>query len=427
VTVPAQPRWIAPAAAWLNPRRLRAHAIVLALCLWGVFATDFATPGFFDRAGNIKFQDFLPFYIAAQLIRENRAGDLFNMQIGDHELQTIIPPSAPGHPVRPRLPMVYGPQVGLLFAPLTHFPFPVAARIFTVLSTLLYFACIFAIWRTCSGLCPFASLVAWAALAFPPFFHCVARGQISALVLACFTAAFLTLRAGRDWWAGIAFGCLIFKPQFLLATLLIFLLSAAWRLASATVLSASAQFALTWMYFGSAVMRSYFSTLLHLSRWIDIAEPGRAPIQMHSLRAFWSLLVPWPQGAFALYLLTSVFAILLAAAVWKSALPLALRFSGLTLAAVLVNPHLFVYDLLLLAPALLLLADSVVRRPQERFSRLISLLLYAAFLLPLFGPLARWTHLQLSVPVFAALLWILRRQSSEISDPQLAPRESGVV
>jgi hypothetical protein len=36
-------------------------------------------------------------------------------------------------------------------------------------------------------------------------------------------------------------------------------------------------------------------------------------------------------------------------------------------------------------------------------------LLYLAFLLPLFGPLAHWTHLQLSVVVFAALLWTLRR------------------
>jgi len=390
-------------------------------------AADFATPGFFDRAGNIKFQDFLPFYIAAQLIRENRAGDLFDMRIADQELQAIIPQPSAGQPVRPRLPMVYGPQVGLLFVPLTHFSFPVAARIFAAFSALLYFACIFAIWRTCSGLCPFASLVGLAALAFPPFFHFVARGQISALVLACFTAAFLALRARRDGWAGIAFGCLIFKPQFLLAILLILLLAAAWRLLIATVLSASAQLALTWMYFGSAVMRSYLSTLLHVSRWIDMAEPGRAPIQMHSLRAFWSLLVPWPRPAFALYLLTSIFVIVLAAALWKSALPLAPRFSALTLAAVLVNPHLFVYDLLVLAPALLLLADWSLRHAKQSTSALMNVLLYAAFLLPLFGPLARWTHLQLSVPVFAALLWALRREASDVSDPELAPRESGVV
>ncbi len=420
MTSPSEPQWISPAAAWLNPRRLRAHAIVLALCLWGVFAADFATPGFLDRAGNIKFQDFLPFYIAAQLIRENRAGDLFDLQIADDELRTIVSQPGADQPSRPRLPMVYGPQVGLLFVPLAHFSFPVAARIFTVFSGLLYFGCIFAIWRTCSALHSFAALVALSALAFPPFFHFAVRGQLSVLLLACFTAAFLARRAGHDWWAGVALGFLIFKPQFLLAIPLIFLLSGAWRLLIAALLSAAAQVVFAWMYFGTAVMRSYLTTLLHVSRWIAITEPGQAPIQMHSLRAFWSLLVPWPHAAFALYILTSVVAVVIAAAAWKSAMPLALRFSALTLAAVLVNPHLFVYDLLVLAPALLLLADWSVHHPQRPTSALMNLLLYAAFLLPLFGPLAHWTHLQLSVPVFVALLWILWRESSECSDPQRA-------
>ena len=36
------------------------------------------------------------------------------------------------------------------------------------------------------------------------------------------------------------------------------------------------------------------------------------------------------------------------------------------MAAVLVNPHLFVYDLLVLAPVLLLLADWVVRNAGHR-------------------------------------------------------------
>ena len=106
----------------------------------------------------------------------------------------------------------------------------------------------------------------------------------------------------------------------------------------------------------------------------------------------------------------------MAAAVWKSSAPLALRFSALILAAVLVNPHLFIYDLLVLAPVLLLLADwaphpAAASIPLPRSP----LLLYLAFVLPLFGPLSRWTHVQLSVPVFAVLLWVLWRtfQNSE--------------
>src|SRR5450432_854163 len=68
--------WIHSFLRWLTPRRLRAQAIVLAICLWGVCAVDFATPGIFDRAGNIKFQDFLPLYISAKLISQHRAAEL---------------------------------------------------------------------------------------------------------------------------------------------------------------------------------------------------------------------------------------------------------------------------------------------------------------------------------------------------------------
>jgi hypothetical protein len=111
--------------------------------------------------------------------------------------------------------------------------------------------------------------------------------------------------------------------------------------------------------------------------------------------------------------LSSLVAIASAAVIWKSSAPLPLRFSALTLTAVLVNPHLFVYDLLVLAPVLLLLADWALTNPHHSSSAALRLLAYLAFLLPLFGPLSRWTHLQLSVPVFALLLWMLWHHSSD--------------
>jgi hypothetical protein len=51
--------WLASVSSWMNPRRVRAQLIILAVCLWGVCIVDLATPGSFDRVGNIKFQDAL--------------------------------------------------------------------------------------------------------------------------------------------------------------------------------------------------------------------------------------------------------------------------------------------------------------------------------------------------------------------------------
>jgi Glycosyltransferase family 87 len=389
---------------WLTPNRIRAQAIILAFCLWGVSAVDFATPGLLDRAGNIKFQDFLPSYISAQLIAHDRADELYNQQVRSDSVQAVV-----RQPTRVRLPYLYGPQVGLLFVPLSRFSFPAAARIWVVTSVLVFASCVYLIWSCCPTLRPHSGMVALCAIAFPPLFHFFVRGQMSALVLACFTAAFLAFRADRPWLAGLALGFLIFKPQFLVAIPLVLLLSQAWKALAGLLLAAVAQLFLTRIYFGAAVLHAYFDTLRHISGVMDQFELSLAPIQMHSLRSFWTLLIPWPEVALALCILSSLVAVAMAAAIWKSSAPLALRFSALTVAAVLVNPHLFVYDLLVLAPAMLLLVDWLLTNPQSASFPTLHLLLYLAFILPLFGPLSRWTHIQLSVPAFAALLWTLWR------------------
>jgi hypothetical protein len=320
-------------------------------------------------------------------------------------MQTIIQ-----QPLRVRLPNLYGPQVALMFVPLTFFSFAVAARIWVTLSLFIYFSCIYVLWKSCRALRAYSGIVAISSLAFPPLFHFFARGQISVLALACFTASFVTLRSGQDWMAGFALGLLVFKPQFLIAIPFVLLLSHAWKAFAGLALSAALQLFFTTLYFGLAVMRTYIETLCHTSRWIDVSELSLAPIQMHSLRSFWVLLVSWPRGAFAFYILSSCVAIALATIVFRSSVSLALRFSALTLAAVLVNPHLFIYDLLVVAPVLMLLADWSVTHATS--SAQLRLLLYLTFTLPLLGPLSQWTHLQLSVPAFAILLWTLWRIST---------------
>lgn len=117
---------------------------------------------------------------------------------------------------------------------------------------------------------------------------------------------------------------------------------------------------------------------------------------------------------------------MIAAAAWKSSSSLALRFSALTVAAVLVNPHLFVYDLLVLAPALLLLVDWILTHAPTQSSAALSVLVYLAFVLPLFGPFSRWTHVQFSVAAMAVLLWALWR-ISKTQCHKLASNESADV
>ena len=411
MTAAATPSWIDSVLRQLTPRRLRAQAIVLAICLWCVCAVDFATSGPFDRAGNIKFQDFLPVYVASRLMVEHRSPAIYNPQLQEIEKQFFQKPD------HVRLPFLYPPQVAWLFRPLTALRFFLAAFTWAVASMLIYFLCVYAIWKNCPNLSSCGELVLLAALAFPPLFHCFIRGQLSALLIAIFTAAYLAFQSRRPFLGGMALGLLAIKPQFLLAIPLVFLLARAWKPFLGLAVSTLTQLLLVRFLLGEEILRAWFSLLNHPTQWISTAELELAPIQMHSLRSFWALLLPWSTGAFAAYALTAILAIAIAAAIWKSAASLALRFSALTLCAVLVNPHLFVYDLLVLAPALLLLLDWTLLNPGRSSTTRLRLLLYLAFILPLFGPISRWTHIQLSVIAFAAILWTLTKLPS-VADTQ---------
>ncbi len=139
--------------------------------------------------------------------------------------------------------------------------------------------------------------------------------------------------------------------------------------------------------------------------------------QTHSLRTFWSMLVPWDSLALALYVLSAAVVLGLTIACWKRSpgVPLPLRYSVLLLASVLVAPHLTIYDLVILAPAFILLADWLLGQPPTPWNRCLGTLLYLVYMLPLLGPFTRWTHVQLSVVAMAItvyLIWSITRGSS---------------
>ena len=394
--------WLNKLANWLTPRRIRAQAIILAVCLWSVAIVDFSSHGLQDRAGNIKFQDFLVFYTSGELVMQHRSDELFDPQVRGREIQTVL-----GHSTQVQLPAMYGPQVGLFFALFSQVSFLPAAVIWTIISIAIYLFGCYRIWRSCEELHSNRWLIFSVILAFPPFFHFVVRGQISSLVVLCFVAAYCAFKKNREWLAGFALGSLIFKPQFMIGIVVILLAGRAWKSIGGILVGLLLQMGLSWAYFGTAVMRTYVITLWRLPQTIESLEPGVSQAQMHSLRSFWILVFPWPGISGVFYVISSIAVLYIAARAWKSSGPLSLRFCILVLASVLVNPHLFIYDLLVLAPVFLLGSNWMIKHSGHPSSSGIRALLYLSFLLPLFGPIAIWTHVQLSVIAFLGLLIIL--------------------
>jgi hypothetical protein len=406
-------RWLND--AWINSRRLRAHGTILALCLWSVYGWMVATPGLRDRNGNLKGTDFSHLYTLGSVALTHRAVDLYDAT-AQAEITARRIPGAAGIAYIP----MYPPQVSIFFAPLAALPYSVALIIWLVISALVYGLCCYAIWLACPRLNNERWAVVLLAVAFPGFFHLIVWGQTSAMALACFTAAFFFLRDERLFLAGLALGCLMFKPQLGIAAAFVFLYARAWRVIAGAMLSAAAQLSLPAMYYGPESLRAWVRMMHSVANNIALLEPR--PYQTHNLRIFWTMLIPGRGLPFALYVVSALVILGLTAAVWsrRPALPLSVRYSALLLASVLVAPHLIVYDLVILAPLFLLLTDWIIAQPAGSASAM-RVLLYLTYLAPLVsGPIARWTHLQVSVVVMSLLIYLIWR-AGLARDPALAP------
>ena len=397
---------------WVNAHRLCAHGLLLAVCLWGTYAWIMTSPGLLGRNGLVKGADFLHFYTLGTLALERRGAELYEMTAQSALAERRVPQAG-----RLFFVALYGPQVSLLFAPLAALPYGGALVAWLVANAVLYGLCCYLIWRTCTSLRSDGGLVLLLGLAYPAFFHLMAWGQTSALALACFTAAYLALRSGKTFLAGLAVGCLMVKPQLGLAAAFVFLAAREWKVVSGALLAAVAQLSIGWGYYGTSVMRDYFERLMHVREVMPQLEPRL--YQMHSLRAFWTLLIPAPQAAFWIYAISAVFVLWVTLRCWKSGTDLRLRYSALLIATVLVAPHLTVYDLVILAPAFLLLADWA--KAHRLSLPWLGPVLYACYILPLAGPLARWMHVQVSVVAMAWLLWMICRvEESPLGNEQVA-------
>ena len=403
---------------------MRAHGTILAVCLWSLYVWNVATPGFRDRNGNLKGTDFLHLYTLGSVAAAHRGADLYDMN-AQAVLAAQRVPEAAGIRYLP----LYPPQVSVFLAPLARLPYGWALLVWWCGSAVVYGICCYCIWRTCPNLRNYGGPVALLAVAFPAFFHLIAWGQTSAAALACFTLMFFLLRDKRDFLAGLVLGCLIFKPQLGLAAAIVFVSIGAWRTVLGAVLSAVAQLSVGVFYYGIEPLRRWMYVLRNVGHVLPLLEPKL--YQTHSLRTFWSMLVPGEVSPLGPYILSAMVVLAFTIACWtRGSGSLPLRYSSLLLTSVLVAPHLTVYDLVILAPAFILLADWLVGQPRTPSTRWLGTLLYLVYMLPLLGPFARWTHVQLSVVAMAAtvyLIWSLSRtggSQTSAADPVMIAKTS---
>lgn len=390
-------------------KRIRAYATLIAATLWTMWTVDFSGQGVMDRLGKIKGTDFLQFYVAGSFVREGRLNELYDLQPLYARAQAI----APGSRDTIYAPM-QSPQSLLAFAPVSVFSYPVAVTIWIVVIVLLYAASCAITWRYCTGLHRYRYETIACAIAFPGLFTTVLHGQTSVVALLALAAALFALRHGRPFVAGLAIGCLAFKPHWLLAAGAVFVALREWRVVVGALTGAAGQFGATCLLMGPAVMGAYWRTLQTVQRLGDLLEPYPG----ESLRSFFKVFVPFEKAALVAYLLVAVATLYVAMRIWRSRASFELRSSGVVLATLLVSPHAFPYDLILLAPVFFLVANWLADHPSHPPSRAISLTLCALFVAPLLRALPPPVRIQFSVTAMALLLawlWQTTRSFDTIS------------
>ena len=248
--------------------RIRGYSIVIAAVLWTMWAIDMSRPGPIDRLGTLKGTDFLQFYVGGSFAREGRLADFYDVDVLHARAVALVPAS------RDTLYLpIQSPQTALAFAPLAALPYGAAVAIWLATIVAIYTASCWWIWRRCTWLRPYRSGGDRGRGGVPGLYSTMLNGQTSVIALAAVTSAVVALERGRRVAAGVALGCLAFKPHWCAAAVVVFVVAREWRVAASAVASAGAQFALAWAAAGSGAMIGYARILRSMQRIGDLLEP----------------------------------------------------------------------------------------------------------------------------------------------------------
>jgi alpha-1,2-mannosyltransferase len=335
-------------------RQARGHAMIAAVIGW-LSVAAFVGLGPSNRSlfGPLKWADFAHFYTLGHVARTRSTALLYDgSALHARQVALVADSSDEGF-----LP-VYGPQTALLFAPLSLLPYFTAGLLWALATMAIYACVVWLAWRPARRVLPDRVFLIAAALAFPPIWQLILHGQTTAVVLVAFTAGWAALEADRRVLAGLALSLIAIKPQFGLVLAPVALLAGEWRLIAGVLVGVCVQALAVVIVFGVSALAAYASAISRLPALTDALEPNA--YKMHSLRSLTHML-PGRADAIAWGIL-SVAVIAATGWVWRRPQAWRLRLGVLVMASALVNPHLTIYDVTVLALPIIWIGGWILER-----------------------------------------------------------------
>ena len=293
-------------------------------------------------------------------------------------------------------PPVYGPPVALFFSLFARLPYLAAYTLWVLITLGLTFWSVAVCRRQVPALAAWPWPVAAATAAYPPLGYLVLDGQLSAVALAALALAVVALSRGSRLAAGAAIGLLGYKVSLFVPMLAVCVAAGEWAMAATAMTVAVLPLLLSAPIVGVDVVAGFLANMQSFARSPDLL--ARNSYLMASFRTFWSALLP--AAALPAYLACAAASIAVAAWGWRRSASPVTRMGLAALAVALASPHLYLYDLVILAPAFVASAGLLVT------ARALALrwCTWLAFFAPLCAPLAALTHVQLVTLVLAAWL-----------------------
>lgn len=344
------------------------------LTAWFLFSFITLTIGMLalPRAG--RYFDFRAFYSAGYLLLHHPS------QLFDLHAQGVVQDALIAR-IRPPLPYYHPAFEAVLYAPLALFSYRTAYFLYGVFNLLLLGVCFLLAPlptdhrnKVPRGLLFF--------LSFPAFF-CVAVGQDSMFFLLLLCLLWRALDCDQDITAGVLLGLCLFKVQLVIALVVFLVVDRGPRLLRSFLPTAAA---LALFSIGITGLHGTAQWVRLLSSAVGALNEGRRaqvliavhPLAMPTLSGLvyflgGRLLPARASWLVELTLLIATFVATLVIA--RKSTRHSEAFSAAIAGALLVSPHLYLYDYVLLIPAFLLLTG----RPQRVFAAIYCILPFVLF------------------------------------------------
>ena len=365
--------------------------------------------------------DFTATLTGAQIVRAGAGAELYDLARQRAAQEQVLAPYVilKSETV---LPYIHPPFEALLFAPLMALPYATLYLLWSMLIVAAFVGSLILLNGAVTIAAPARWLFLLAVGSFSPLHQAFWLGQSSPLVLLGLCGVYAAQKRGRAGWAGIALTLLLLKPQILLVVGLLLLLMGNWRALIVCGGIVAGLCVVAMPVLGAAWPLHYARFLGGIAGWQG--DHNEYPAIMYNWRGLLTNLLggtsPGLLGPGVAVLSLASLGLLLRA--WWGARGgievRALRHDALwsltCLVAILIAPHLYIHDLvLLILPAWLIVARALPALARSHAARLWLVALWCGYGLA-FSALFRAEEIPalpvvpllfLLIAMLAALLW----------------------